>query len=158
MIEILRDLLRLSVPDPRYTHKQVRIIINEQNLSNQLHTKPPNMSAFKQLRAFQRLPIQSSVRAFSTTRPAFKLMGDNPDANLPDPSKNSSAAPNAQKRTDTQNTDQQSSASTEEHKTGDDHPAKQPDYQAQPTRTTGIGGSEEVQGGKKGLGERGDKQ
>jgi hypothetical protein len=85
-------------------------------------------------------------------------MGDNPDANLPDPSKNSSAAPNAKVRSDTQNNDHQSSASQDEHKTGDDHPAKQPDYQAQPSRTTGIGGSEEVQGGKAGLHERGDKQ
>jgi hypothetical protein len=116
------------------------------------------MSAFRQLRAFQRLPLQSSTRAFSTTRPTFKLMGDNPDANLPDPSKNSSAAPNAQKRSDTQNTDHQSSASQDEHKTGDDHPAKQPDHQEQPSRTTGIGGGEEVKGGKEGLGERGDKQ
>lgn len=85
-------------------------------------------------------------------------MGDNPDANLPDPSKKSSAAPNAKVRTDTQNTDHQSSVSTEENKTCDDHPAKQPDYQAEPSRTTGIGGSHEVQGGKEGLHERGDKQ
>lgn len=85
-------------------------------------------------------------------------MGDNPDANLPDPSPNSSAAPNAKVRSDTQNTDQQSSASKDEHKSGDDHPAKQPDYQAEPTKTTGIGGSDEVQGGKEGLHERGDKQ
>ena len=81
-----------------------------------------------------------------------------PASNLPDPSENSSAAPNAKMRSDTQNTDQQSSASKDEHKTEDDHPAKQPDYQAQPTRSTGIGGNTEVQGGKEGLGERGDKQ
>jgi hypothetical protein len=113
--------------------------------------------SYLRLRAVQRLPLPTSLRPFSTTPLRYKLMGDNPDANLPDPSKNSSAAPNAKVRTDTQNTDQQSSASTEEHKTGDDHPAKQPDYQAQPTRTTGIGGKEEVQGGKDGLHERTDK-
>lgn len=84
-------------------------------------------------------------------------MGDNPKANLPDPSENSSAAPNARVRIDTQNTDHQSSASQDEDKTGDDHPAKQPDYQAEPSRSTGIGGDTEVKGGKEGLGERGDK-
>jgi hypothetical protein len=88
----------------------------------------------------------------------MKLMGDNPDANLPDPSENSSAAPNAKVRSDTQNTDHQSSASDKEHLTGDDHPAKQPDPQAKPTRSTGIGGDEKVEGGKEGLHERGDKQ
>jgi hypothetical protein len=85
-------------------------------------------------------------------------MGSNPDANLPDPHKNSSAAPNAKVRTDTPNTDKQSSASTDEHKTGDDHPAKQPDHQEQPTRLTGIGGKEGVQGGKEGLHERIDRK
>jgi hypothetical protein len=114
--------------------------------------------AYLRLRTLGRLPLQTSIRPFSTTPLRFKLMGDNPDSNLPDPSKNSSAAPNAKVRSDTQNTDQQSSASTEEHKSGDDHPAKQPDHQEQPTKTTGIGGSEKVQGGKDGLHERGDKQ
>jgi hypothetical protein len=114
--------------------------------------------SYLKLRASQRLPLQASFRPFSTTPLRFKLMGDNPDANLPDSSKNSSAAPNAKVRSDTQNTDHQSSASQEEHKSGDDHPAKQPDYQAQPSRTTGIGGGEKVQGGKDGLHERGDKQ
>jgi hypothetical protein len=113
---------------------------------------------YLRLRAVQRLPLQTSLRSFSTTPLRCKLMGDNPDANLPDPSKNSSAAPNAKVRTDTQNTDHQSSASQDEHLTGDDHPAKQPDPQAEPTRSTGIGGQEEVKGGKDGLHERGDKQ
>jgi hypothetical protein len=122
-------------------------------LKHQVH-----IMAYLRLRAAQRLPLQFSVRPFSTTPLRSKLMGDNPDANLPDPSKNSSAAPNAKVRTDTQNTDQQSSASTVEHKTGDDHPAKQPDPQAEPTRSTGIGGNDKVQGGKSGLHERGDKQ
>jgi hypothetical protein len=114
--------------------------------------------SYLRLRASQRLPLQTSYRYFTTTPLRFKLMGDNPDANLPDPSKNSSAAPNAKVRSDTQNTDHQSSASQEEHKSGDDHPAKQPDHQEQPSRTTGIGGGEKVQGGKAGLHERGDKQ
>ena len=78
-------------------------------------------------------------------------MGSNPQANQPD-------SINANVRSDTPNTDQQSSASADEHKSGDDHPAKQPDHQAEPSRKTGIGGSEEVKGGKEGLGERGDKQ
>ncbi|KAF2829143.1 hypothetical protein CC86DRAFT_368210 [Ophiobolus disseminans] len=114
--------------------------------------------AYLRLRAIQRLPSQTSTRPFSITPLRSKLMGENPDSNLPDPSKNSSAAPNAKVRSDTQNTDHQSSASNEEHKSGDNHPAKQPDHQAQPTRSTGIGGGEEVQGGKDGLHERGDKQ
>ncbi|KAH3941964.1 hypothetical protein HBH98_095730 [Parastagonospora nodorum] len=110
------------------------------------------------LRAAQRLPLQTSVRMFSTTPLRYKLMGDKPDSNLPDPSKDSSAAPNAKVRSSPQNTDQQSSASKDEHKAGDDHPAKQPDPQAQPTRTTGIGGGDKVKGGKDGVHERGDKQ
>lgn len=117
------------------------------------------MSLFRvRVASLLRLPSRQSPRAFSTTPLLHKRMGDNPDANLPDPSPNSSAAPNAKVRSDTQNTDQQSSASTEEHKTGDDHPAKQPDHQEEPTRSTGIGGDTKVQGGKAGLGERGDKQ
>lgn len=75
-------------------------------------------------------------------------MGSTPQANQPD-------SINASVRSDTPNTDQQSSASADEHKSGDDHPAKQPDYQVEPTRKTGVGGGEEVEGGKEGLGERG---
>lgn len=71
-------------------------------------------------------------------------------SNKPDQSANSSAKPNADARSSTLNTDKQSSASDQEHKSGDDHPAKQPDQQAQPTRSTGIGGNEEVKGGKEG--------
>lgn len=101
----------------------------------------------------------NTIWPFSTTAPFSKIMDTpNPKSNLPDPSENSSAAPNAKMRSDTQNTDHQSSASPDENKTGDDHPAKQPDHQAQPSRTTGIGGGEKVQGGKEGLHERGDKQ
>jgi len=74
-------------------------------------------------------------------------MGENPKANQPD-------SINQQVRSDTPNTDKQSSASPDENKSGDDHPAKQPDHQAEPTRSTGIGGDSEVKGGKDGLGER----
>lgn len=72
------------------------------------------------------------------------------DSNTQDASKNSSAKPAADSRSSPLQTDSQSSASTDEHKSGADHPAKQPDQQAQPTRSTGIGGGEEVKGGKEG--------
>lgn len=61
-------------------------------------------------------------------------------------------------RSDTPNNDPQSSASQEEHKSGDEHPAKQPDGQAEPSRSTGFEGNTEVKGGKEGLGARNDKQ
>lgn len=80
-----------------------------------------------------------------------KRMGSNPQANQPD-------SINKSVRRDTPNTDPQSTASQQEHKTGDDHPAKQPDYQQEPDRKTGIGGGSEVEGGKEGLHHRGDKQ
>jgi hypothetical protein len=114
-----------------------------------VHT-PLNM-ALNRLRQLQRLPIPSLSRPFTSTRLARsdKLMGEEgepPKSNKPDPSDNSSAAPNRNMRSDedTLNTDHKSSASQEEHKTGDDHPAKQPDPQAKPTRSTGIGGNEAV--------------
>ncbi|KAF1919815.1 hypothetical protein BDU57DRAFT_513107 [Ampelomyces quisqualis] len=107
------------------------------------------------VRAAQRL---AGIRPFTTSSPLTKQMGDSSSSHLPDPSQNKAAAPDARMRSDRPNTDHQSSASQDEHKTGDDHPAKQPDDQAEPTRMTGIGGGEEVKGGKEGLGERGDKQ
>ena len=55
-------------------------------------------------------------------------------------------------------TDSQSSASTQEHKTGDDHPAKQPDQQQDSDRSTGFGHQQGVKGGKEGLGERTDRK
>jgi hypothetical protein len=100
------------------------------------------------------IPLTITTRTFSTTSSAFndrKLMGDNPQANMPD----TLAARN---RSDTPNTDPQSNASKDEHKTGDDHPARQPDYQEEPTKKTRIGGGSEVEGGKEGLGKRTDKQ
>jgi hypothetical protein len=106
---------------------------------------------FLRLRPLQRLSTPSLSRPFTNTRLARsdKLMGEEgepPKSNKPDPSDNSSAAPNRNVRSDkdTLNTDQQSSASKEEHKTGSDHPAKQPDYQEKPSRSTGIGGNERV--------------
>ncbi|KAF2872830.1 hypothetical protein BDV95DRAFT_490498 [Massariosphaeria phaeospora] len=98
-----------------------------------------------------RLPaVHQSVRALATTPRILsgsKLMGSNPQANMPDSN-------NRDVRKDTPNTDQQSSASQDEGRSGDDHPAKQPDHQAEPSRTTGIGGKDKVTGGKEGLGER----
>jgi hypothetical protein len=58
---------------------------------------------------------------------------------------------------DTPNTDPQSSASKDEQLSGDDHPAKQPDPQQTPDRSTGFGGQTGVDGGKKGLDARDDK-
>jgi hypothetical protein len=78
-------------------------------------------------------------------------MGSNPDANQPD-------SINKDVRKDTPNTDNQSSASQQEQKSGDEHPAKQPDDQQQPTRSTGIGGQTDVPGGKEGESYRTDKQ
>ncbi|KAF2115896.1 hypothetical protein BDV96DRAFT_646070 [Lophiotrema nucula] len=75
-----------------------------------------------------------------------KMMGDNPKANQPD------SGPNKKVRDDTPNTDSQSNASQQEQQSGDDHPAKQPDPQSEPTRSTGIGGQNEVKGGKEGMG------
>lgn len=89
-------------------------------------------------------PFTSSV-----VRRAADRGDPNPDSNNP-PSRSPSA--------NTPNTDPQSSASKEEHKSGDDHPAKQPDNQQEPERKTGFGGETDVKGGKEGLGERTDKQ
>ena len=98
------------------------------------------------------LRVAPKIRTFTTTRPITQELKRGPDmgSNKPDQGPNSSAKPNADVRSSTPNTDNQSSVSTEEHKSGGDHPAKQPDQQAQPTRSTGIGGDEKVQGGKKG--------
>ncbi|KAJ4990311.1 hypothetical protein SVAN01_04193 [Stagonosporopsis vannaccii] len=108
------------------------------------------------LRAMARASrVTPAIRTFMTVRPLSQELKRGPDmgSNKPDQGPNSSAKPNADARSSTLNTDKQSSASAEEHKSGDDHPAKQPDQQAQPTRTTGIGGGEEVKGGKQGQSE-----
>lgn len=109
------------------------------------------------IRAF-RFPITAikpphpftTTRLITTTPHLQARMGSNPQANQPD-------SINANVRKDTPNTDIQSSASSDENKSGDDHPAKQPDTQAEPDRKTGIGGATEVKGGKDGLKERGDR-
>ncbi|KAK5121168.1 hypothetical protein LTR85_005652 [Meristemomyces frigidus] len=58
--------------------------------------------------------------------------------------------------------DPQSSASSkdpDEHKTGDDHPAKQPDRQVEGDRSTGFHDFKgDVKGGKEGLGSRSDRK
>ncbi|KAJ9641330.1 hypothetical protein H2201_008606 [Coniosporium apollinis] len=105
------------------------------------------------LRPLSAASIRTGNRALATSalRLNGKMMGSNPKANQPDSVARKS-------RSDTPNTEPQSSASQEEHKTGDDHPAKQPDYQAEPSRSTGFGGQSEIQGGKEGVGARDDKQ
>jgi hypothetical protein len=106
-------------------------------------------------RATHIAPI-TSLRTLTTSRPLFEQelkRGPEMGSNTQDASKNSSAKPAADNRSSPLQTDSQSSASTDEHKTGADHPAKQPDQQAPPTRSTGIGGAEEVKGGKEGLDE-----
>ncbi|KAF2855783.1 hypothetical protein T440DRAFT_551125 [Plenodomus tracheiphilus IPT5] len=115
------------------------------------------MSSLRPLRTLRpHLPLRPPPTLHMRTLTTTPIPNtQSPPSNLPDTSKNSSASPNAQVRSTTQYTDKQSSASEDEHKTGDDHPAKQPDYQAEPTRSTGIGGQEEVKGGKGGLGDRG---
>lgn len=70
--------------------------------------------------------------------------------------------PNAQKagKKQTPAHDSQSSASTQskESQAGDDHPAKQPDPQAEVDRSTGFGNVDgPVKGGKEGLGARSDR-
>lgn len=64
-------------------------------------------------------------------------MGTDPKANQPD-------SINQKVRNDTPNTDSQSTASQDEHKSGSDHPAKQPDPQVKPDRSTGIGRQSDV--------------
>ncbi|KAF2204560.1 hypothetical protein GQ43DRAFT_387617 [Delitschia confertaspora ATCC 74209] len=85
--------------------------------------------------------LSNGTRPITTSARLNNLMGKNPRANQPD----SNAT---QVRKDTPNTDPQSSASKVEHLTGDDHPAKQPDPQEKPTRSTGIESQDEVKGGK----------
>lgn len=101
----------------------------------------------------------TTTRTYTTTSPLHlnsssssnsKFIGKNLPANQFD-----SNATDA--RTDTQDTDPQSTASRDEGKPGDAHPAKQPDPQPQPESTTGIGGEEGEKGGEKGMGERSDR-
>ena len=79
------------------------------------------------------LRVTPTIRTFATTRPLAEKLERGPDMgkNKPDQSTNSSAKPNADARSSTLDTDKQSSASTEEHKTGGDHPAR---LRAQPVR------------------------
>jgi hypothetical protein len=70
------------------------------------------------------------------------------------------STPNSEKvsKSTTPGEDPQSNASQQEHKTGDDHPAKQPDPQAEVTRSTGFGNVKgPVEGGKEGLKHRSDR-
>lgn len=128
------------------------------SLLNKTPQSPTTMS-FLTRPVTRTLRATPTLRTFTTSRPLFEQelkRGPDMGSNQPDASANSSAKPNADKRSSTPNTDSQSSASTDEHKSGADHPAKQPDQQAQPTRSTGIGGGQEVKGGKEGSGDISD--
>lgn len=88
------------------------------------------------------------LRSLSTTA---RLRADTPPGNMPP------SAKQAGRQTHVAD-DNQSSASTQEHKSGDDHPAKQPDKQEDGDRSTGFKeGSGGVKGGKEGLDQRTDK-
>ncbi|OQO05800.1 hypothetical protein B0A48_09895 [Cryoendolithus antarcticus] len=88
-------------------------------------------------------------RTFTTTKPCF--------AGLPTSQSPSGASGAGKAQHDS--SDSQSSASTVEHLTGDDHPAKQPDTQPATDRSTGINESKgEITGGKEGLGNRSDRK
>ncbi|KAF1928052.1 uncharacterized protein M421DRAFT_166958 [Didymella exigua CBS 183.55] len=103
-----------------------------------------------------RIAPTAPLRTLATSRSLFEQRlkrGPDMGSNKPDASANSSVNPNTDKRSSTLNTDRQSSASSDEHESGANHPAKQPDQQAQPTRSTAIGGGEEGMGGKEGMGE-----
>ncbi|USP75973.1 uncharacterized protein yc1106_03247 [Curvularia clavata] len=119
-------------------------------------TVPTALRTLRQQPLLRALPnTLHSARPFTCSASDKKLMDTpKPASNIPDPHPNSSAAPNAKVRSDSQHTDQQSSASRDEAKQGDDHPAKQPDFQEKPDRTTGIGGGDRVKGGKEGVDER----
>nr|OQO26381.1 hypothetical protein B0A51_06943 [Rachicladosporium sp. CCFEE 5018] len=98
-------------------------------------------------RSFRALTRRS--RTFATTKPRF--------AGLPTSQSPSGARGASKAEHDT--SDSQSSASTVEHLTGDDHPAKQPDKQPATDRSTGINESKsEITGGKEGLGNRSDRK
>lgn len=94
----------------------------------------------------------ASTRPLSTTS---RLLKDTPPPpNIP---------PGGQQKGRTQSPahDSKSSASTQgsvANKSGDDHPAKQPDPQQASDRSTGFHEVKEVKGGKEGLGARDDKQ
>jgi hypothetical protein len=121
--------------------------------TNLLLTSTPRMSLRRAAFNQQRLS-PFALRAFSSI-PARRA--DDSSKTPPPPS---NMPPNAQKAGKTQipGEDSQSSASTQEHKSGDDHPAKQPDPQAEVSRSTGFGNVKgPVEGGKEGLKHRSDR-
>lgn len=103
------------------------------------------------LRLFQR----QTTRTLTTTRP---LRFDPKNDTNPPPTQAGTEGYKPSQNQTPPNQQSQSNASQMEHLSGDEHPAKQPDNQAQPERTTGFGGEEQVKGGKEGLSERSDKQ
>ena len=88
-------------------------------------------------------PRLLAARHFSTAVTARKQDGPPPMSNQP-ASKAREARGN-----ETPSRDPQNNASNQEHKSGDERPAKQPDPQEQPSRSTGFGAQSEVAGGKK---------
>ena len=92
-----------------------------------------------------------ALRTFSSISARRADKTPPPPSNMP---------PNAKKAGKTQipGEDSQSNASAGESRTGDDHPAKQPDPQAEVSRTTGFGNVKgEVEGGKEGMHHRSDR-
>ena len=114
------------------------------------------MSSFRQIIRRAQVPRQSCglrpvSRAFSETRIYYS---DPPPSNHPPSAKQ--AGRDSHVSADTQSS--ASSKDPDEQKSGDDHPAKQPDPQQPSDRSTGFGNVKEVKGGKEGLGARSDKQ
>jgi len=103
------------------------------------------------LRLFQR----QTTRTLTTTR---VLLLDPKSNTNPPPGQAGTNGYNSSPEQTPPHEQAQSNASQQEHKSGDDHPAKQPDKQQQPERTTPFGGKEQVEGGKAGQHERSDKQ
>ncbi|KAK3077756.1 hypothetical protein LTS18_009402 [Coniosporium uncinatum] len=95
-------------------------------------------------------------RAFSVSRNIRQA--DPPPSNKPPTQAGTQGYSPSSEQTSPSDQKQSSASSAEtESKSGDDHPAKQPDNQAEPERSTGFQGAREVKGGKEGLGDRTDK-
>ncbi|KAK3081625.1 hypothetical protein LTS18_004689 [Coniosporium uncinatum] len=95
-------------------------------------------------------------RAFSVSRSIRQA--DPPPSNKPPTQAGTQGYSPSSEQTKPSDQKQSSASSAEtESKSGDDHPAKQPDNQAEPERSTGFQGAREVKGGKEGLGDRTDK-
>ncbi|KAK4544006.1 hypothetical protein LTR36_004780 [Oleoguttula mirabilis] len=105
--------------------------------------------------------LRQTSRAVPATQPRFLSHTTCLRAEQPPPGNQPPSAKSANRSTHVAD-DPQSSASSkdpDEQKTGDDHPAKQPDTQISGDRTTGFHDFEgDVKGGKEGLGSRSDRK